>query len=116
MNEQNKSFGQLLKKIRRSKEISQRELAEKVGVDFSYISKVENDRIPPPAADTIVKISNVLNMPSELLLFSSGKVSTDITEAISSSEAALKFMNEVKMMDLSDEEWMQLTTKLKSLR
>ena len=45
-----KTFGQSLRELRSSKIVSQRELAEKVGVDFSYISKVENDRLPPPAA------------------------------------------------------------------
>jgi len=48
----NQSFGQLLKHIRREKGVSQRDLADQVGVDFSYISKIENDRMPPPSADT----------------------------------------------------------------
>ena len=55
-----KTFGHNLRELRRSKDVSQRELAEKVGVDFSYISKLENDRLPPPAADTIVKIAKSL--------------------------------------------------------
>ncbi|MCB0594832.1 MAG: helix-turn-helix transcriptional regulator, partial [Phaeodactylibacter sp.] len=44
------TFGPLLKEVRRSKQVSQRELAERVGVDFSYISKIENNRLAPPAA------------------------------------------------------------------
>jgi len=35
--------------------ISQRDLAA-AGLDFSYISKLENDRIPSSAADTVVAI------------------------------------------------------------
>ena len=42
-----KTFGQALKEIRRGKDVTQRELATAVGVDFSYISKIENDRMPP---------------------------------------------------------------------
>ena len=49
------TFGQLLRELRRAKGVNQRDLASKVGVDFSYISKLENDRLPPPAADTVVK-------------------------------------------------------------
>jgi len=110
------TYGQLLKELRRQKGVAQRDLAERVGVDFSYISKLENDRLQPPAADTTIKICEVLGVPHEMLLFLSKKVSTEIQGVISSSQAAIKFMNAVKQMQLSDEEWNQLTTKLKKLR
>lgn len=112
----NQSFGKLLKDIRREKGISQRDLADQVGVDFSYISKIENDRMPPPAADTIIKISNILGVSEEILLANSKKISTDMSNAISSSASAIKFMNQVKHMGLSDNEWESLTQSLKKLR
>ena len=38
------------------------------GLDFSYISKLENGRIPPPAADTVVSLCRILKIePQELL-------------------------------------------------
>lgn len=111
-----KTFGTALKELRRSKDVSQRELAEKVGVDFSYISKLENDRLPPPSADTIMKICNTLELPAEQLLFESGKISPDMTLAISSSPEALKFMFEAKEMNLTSSEWKTLAQKLKKLR
>ena len=111
-----KTFGNILKELRRSREISQRDLANKIGVDFSYISKVENDRLPPPAADTIVKISKVLNVPTEILLAESGKVSSNITGLIGSSQEAIKFMLEASNMKLTDDDWKNLTNKLKKLR
>ncbi len=112
----NETFGKILKLIRREKGVSQRELAEKVGVDFSYISKVENDRLPPPAADTIVKIASVLDIPSEDLLSQTNKLPTDIKHMLSSSTAALQFMNMAKEMDLSNDEWGALAENLKRLR
>ncbi len=51
----------------------ERELAVRTGLDFSYISKVENSRLPPPAADTIVSICNVLGVSPEELLALTGK-------------------------------------------
>jgi len=110
------TFGQLLKQIRREKGVSQRELADKVGIDFSYISKIENDRLPPPAAETTIKISNALGISEEILLSNSKKISADMSNAISSSQSAIKFMNEVKDMQLSEHEWDQLTINLKKLR
>lgn len=109
-------FGTLLKEVRRSKQVSQRELADRVGVDFTYISKIENNRLAPPAADTIVKICEALNVPSEVLLAQAGKVSSDMKDAITSSPAAVRFMNEVKNMRLTDDEWETLSHNLKKLR
>ena len=110
------TFGVILKNLRRDKAISQRELAEEIGVDFSYISKIENDRLPPPAADTIVKICKALNIPTEILLAESGKVSSNITELIGSSQGAIKFMLKASDMNLTEDDWENLTIKLKKLR
>lgn len=111
-----KTFGQTLKEIRRSKDITQRQLATAVGVDFSYISKIENDRMPPPAADTIVKICEVLDVPPDDLLAMTGKMPTPIKEAISEKPAAQEFLREAQNMTLTDDEWSTLTRQLKKLR
>lgn len=111
-----KSFGEILKNLRRAKEVSQRALAEKVGVDFTYISKIENDRLPPPSADTIVKICKALDIPNEILLAHSGKVSSELQQLIGSNPEAIRFLNEVKEMNLTDTEWKVLTDNLKKLR
>ena len=111
-----KTFGQTLKEMRRSKGITQRQLAAAVGVDFSYISKVENDRMPPPAADTIVKICKKLGVPSDELLAMTGKMPTSVKEAISENPAAQQFLREAQTMTLTDDEWGALTQQLKKLR
>jgi transcriptional regulator with XRE-family HTH domain len=110
------TFGEALKQIRRDKEVSQRELAERVGVDFSYISKIENDRMPPPAADTIEEICEALDVSPDDLLPLTGKVPSSIKDALGSSSAALGFMREASEMGLSEEEWKELQDKLKHLR
>ena len=111
-----KTFGQTLKEIRRSKGVTQRQLAAAVGVDFSYISKVENDRMPPPAADTIVKICEKLGVPSDELLAMTGKMPTPVKEAISENRAAQQFLREAQTMTLTEDEWGTLTQQLKKLR
>lgn len=111
-----KTFGQTLKEIRRSKGVTQRQLAAAVGVDFSYISKIENDRMPPPAADTIVKICEKLGVPSDELLAMTGKMPTPVKEAISEKPAAQQFLREAQTMTLTDDEWGALTQQLKKLR
>jgi transcriptional regulator with XRE-family HTH domain len=110
------TFGQALRDLRRSKGISQRKLAEKVGVDFSYISKVENDRLSPPAADTIVKICEALEVQPDTLLVLTGKIPSEITDTISSSPAAMQFIRNARSLKLTEQEWTELNRQLKRLR
>lgn len=110
------TFGEKLRELRRLKEISQRELARQVGVDFSYISKLENDRIPPPAADTIVRICRVLDVPPDELLALTGKMPSEIKNMLSSHPAAMAFIRTASMMELSEAEWERLNRELKRLR
>ena len=110
------TFGQTLRALRRAKQVSQRDLAEQVGVDFSYISKVENERLPPPAADTIVKMCDALTVPSDALLALTGKMPTPVKQMVGTNPAALQFLREAYAMGLSHTEWAQLTQRLKRLR
>jgi HTH-type transcriptional regulator, competence development regulator len=111
-----KTFGQRLQELRREAGISQRDLAAQTGVDFSYISKVENDRLPPPAADTVVKICAILQVPSDELLALTGKVPSDVKEMLGSSSSAQQFIRQAQEMNLSDQEWQLMTKRLKKLR
>ena len=110
------TFGEKLKEIRRAQGFSQRELAKIVGVDFSYISKIENDRLPPPAADTILKISNALGISSEILFSESGKLPNNIKRMVSKKPDAIRFFQLADDMGLTHKEWQELTQKLKNLR
>ena len=110
------TFGQALRELRRSRNATQRELASKVGVDFSYISKVENDRLPPPSADTIVRICKALSVSSGELLAMTGKMPSQVRQMIGGSPAALKFVQQAHELELTEEEWKKLADSLKRLR
>lgn len=110
------SFGEVFRARRRDAGLSQRDLAEQVGLDFSYISKIENDRIPAPAADTIVTICRALSIDPAELLALTGKIPSDIQKIISTNEIAQEFLREAQQMSLTNEEWEELIKSLKSLR
>ncbi|SRR6266446_60013 len=110
------TFGGKLRTLRRAKGVSQRELAEKVNVDFSYISKVENDRLPPPAADTIEKICGELGVGAEELMGLTNKIPTDLRQLLVENKEAREFMRTAQSMRLSDKEWNKLAGRLKRLR
>ena len=110
------TFGTVLKAKRREAGVSQRELAERVGLDFTYISKLENDRIPPPAADTLVKICQVLGIEPEELLALTGKLPSEVQETVGTKRAAQEFLRAAHKMNLTDDEWEALVKSLQNLR
>ncbi len=110
------TFGQSLKKARRDAGHTQRSLAAGVGVDFSYISKVENDRIPPPAGDTTERICRFLSIPSEPLLSLSRKVPAEVAGALAASPGAVGFLRKAADASLTEAEWERLTQTLDGLR
>jgi transcriptional regulator with XRE-family HTH domain len=109
-------FGQRLQAFRRSKGISQRQLASRIGVDFSYISKLENDRLPPPAADTIERICKELGVATDDLMSLTDKLPSELRQVLVDSQGARDFMREAQQMRLSDNEWQKLVSRLKKLR
>lgn len=61
-------IGEIIMRERRKMHLTQRELAEKVGVSRCTINKIENNNISEIKAKTAVKISDVLNIPVSLFL------------------------------------------------
>ena len=64
-------FGQRLRELRKGRGMTLRGLAEAVGVDFTYLSKIENGKAGyMPGADTIRSLASELDAdPLELLQF-----------------------------------------------
>jgi HTH-type transcriptional regulator, competence development regulator len=59
-------FGETLKAIRRKKNKTQREIADEIGMDYSYFSRLENERFSSkPTRDTIDKIADALRCTEE---------------------------------------------------
>ncbi|MFP4007356.1 MAG: helix-turn-helix domain-containing protein [Spirulinaceae cyanobacterium] len=71
----NKKFGDLIRQARKDKGYSQRELAKQIGLDFTYLSKLENDRADyAPKEDVIRAIARNLNLDQEELIFLAGRI------------------------------------------
>jgi transcriptional regulator with XRE-family HTH domain len=109
-------FGSYLRERRRSAQVSQRQLADAVGVDFSYISKLENGRLPPPAADTIVRLARAIDCPTEELLAVAKKMPSSLDASLTGEPAALRFLQEASTLRLSQDEWERMIGSLRSLR
>lgn len=110
------TFGQIFRDKRRTAGVSQRRLAELAGVDFSYISKVENGRLPPPAADTLARLAKVIACPAEELLAAAQKLPTGVETRISGDPAAVRFLQEASDLNLTGAEWEHMRGTLRSLQ
>ena len=113
------TFGQRLRELRKKRDMIQRELAERVaarlkdrGFDVTYLSKIENDKLPPPSTKTIIELAAVLQVDSDELLALAGKVPPDLGETLKQSEAARMFYRLARDRKLTEEDWKNLRQEL----
>lgn len=84
------SFGERLRELRRAKNITQRELASRIDVDYTYLSKIENDRMPAPSAKAIVALAHELDADADELSILAGKIPGDLVDMLTSDPGAVK--------------------------
>jgi transcriptional regulator with XRE-family HTH domain len=80
-------FGEFLRHRRLAKAegdraFSLRQLAERVGIEPSYLSKIERGEQPPPGEETICRLADELEEDRDALLAMAGKVSGDLQAII----------------------------------
>jgi transcriptional regulator with XRE-family HTH domain len=64
------------------REFSLRQVARRLEVEPSYLSKVERGEQPPPSEEKIIGLAHILGEDADVLLAMAGKVSSDLQEAI----------------------------------
>jgi|SRR5215472_13542045 len=83
----NDSFGKFIRdrRLARAAEYpaySVRKLADRVGIEPSYLSKIERGEQPPPGEETIHRIAKELGEDPDALLALAGKVSSDLLKIV----------------------------------
>ena len=79
------TFGQTIRHLRTSRHLTQRALANEVGINFTYLSKIENNRLEPgqsPKKDTIARLAQALDTDTDELLLLARKIPDSITQQI----------------------------------
>lgn len=82
-----KTFGDYVRRRREARRAtddsySVRQLAQRIGVEPSFLSKVERDEVPPPSEAKVVALARELGEDPDVLLALAGKVSSDLQQAI----------------------------------
>lgn len=96
------SFGTAIRDARRAKGLTQRFLAGQVGIDFTYLSKLENGRGDTPSEETIRRLARELGLDAEDLLARGGKVSAAVRELAALDREFATFLR--RLPDLPPEE------------
>ena len=107
--------------MRLEAKLSQRDLADRVakrlkeddrgGFDFTYLSKIENDRLVPSAA-VILALAAELRGDSDELLALAGKAPADVGDMLKKSEGARMFFRSALSTQLSEEDWKKLLLEI----
>jgi HTH-type transcriptional regulator, competence development regulator len=61
---------------------SLRQVAQRIGVEPAYLSKVERGEVAPPGEAAIVRLASDLGEDPDVLLAMAGKVSSDLQEIV----------------------------------
>ena len=80
-------FGPTVRDIRErlrrdDRRFSVRQVAQRVGIEPAYLSKIERSEVAPPSAATTVRLAAELGQDPDVLLALAGKVSGDLQEII----------------------------------
>lgn len=94
-------FGQRIKELRKTQNLGQRGLAQRVGVSFTYISKIENHQLDfgeYPSDELIRKLAKALDADEDELLLLAEKIPEQIRRRVLQRPEAFR-----KLASLDDE-------------
>ena len=95
------TFGERIRELRKGKNLSQRDLATEVKVNFTYISKIENEKLDfgdYPSEELILKLAKALEADADELLILAKKVPEDVKKRVMQRPDAFR-----KLASLDDE-------------
>ena len=95
------SFGRTIQQLRRELGLTQRFVASQLGIDFTYLSKLENDRGEAPGEETIRGLAQILKADAEELLALAGKIPAELRQRAVHDRDFAMFLR--KLPGLSDD-------------
>lgn len=105
-------FGQRLRELRKASGLNQRQLAEAVGVHFTYISKMESgtyDVRMVVDGDLITRIAKALNVAPDDLLIQAGRLDTRRLQMIAAADIrAARLLFAIQAGTLTEAQWQAL--------
>jgi transcriptional regulator with XRE-family HTH domain len=107
------SLGATIRKLRKEQHLTQAQLAQEIGVDESYISKIETGRLNyTPSQETLRLLAQALKVDPLQLLALAEKTPDELRPA-AESHTAREFFELMREQQLSNEDWQDLTQRLR---
>jgi transcriptional regulator with XRE-family HTH domain len=99
-------LGIKIRSVRRERGLTQEELAKRIGVNYTYISKIEKGRLPyTPSQETLRLLAQALEVNPLELLDLAEKVPDELA-SVAGSQPAREFLHKVRHFD--EEDWRAL--------
>ena len=110
------TLGQRIRDLRRARELTQRELARRADIDFTYLSKIEND-LPEyrPSEKVIRALATQLKADAEELVLLAEKFPKPMQDSFARNKAAHAFLRTTALAHLTEADWEKLLEEAKRL-
>ena len=103
------TFGKKLRDLRIHADVGLRELARLIEKSPGYISDVEQDHVPPPSEDVILKIAAALNVDKKELLTAAQKMDPEISRYVAREPEVADFLRMAQEKRFDSDDWETLT-------
>ena len=101
-------FGERIRELRRERNLSQRDLAAKIGIDFTYLSKIEEGRMEPPSEPVIRRIAQELGADEDELINLAGKVPKELKAVLEENPEAVELLRVLSEQRLPDDTYRKM--------
>lgn len=110
-----RKLGMRIRDLRKERGFTQREVAEAAGIDFTYLSKIENNAVPySPSSKTLKKLAGILEVDDLELLRLANKLPTEL-RAITHTEEGIRFLRKASKV-VGPDDWQDLMAFLEQKR
>ena len=103
------TFGKKIRDLRVNSELGLRELARLINKSPGYLSDVEQDKVPPPSEDVILKIAAALDVDKKELLIVAQKMDPEISSYVAQDPEAADFLRMAKEKEFDSDDWEKLS-------
>lgn len=108
-------FGSRIRQLRKEHDLTLRELADQVGIDFTYLSKIETGKGDPPAESTIRRLARVLQADADELILLADKLPDEMERDLLArpEDQVAGLYRSIVGKRYTDEDWREILEMLK---
>lgn len=107
------TFGATIQRLRRLHDLTQRQLASELGIDFTYLSKLENDRGEKPSEKIVRELAVRFEVDPEELLALAGRLPGELGERAKDDVTFARLLRRLPSMSDPELEKIYKQAKLK---